>query len=111
MSGASRPTRTMSPSTTSAARDVFQRRSQRIPSASGLSRGRGGLIRSESWICPGIEQVSEQASKHYHDAADDHATHDERIIAGADGVDERESHAWPGEDLLDEERAGEESGE
>src|SRR5688572_7364641 len=109
MSGASRPVSTMIPSTTSAARDVFQRSSQRTPSASGVSRGRAGLMIPESWVCPGIEQIGEQASQRHHDAADDDSTDDERIIARADGVDDGESHSRPGEDLLDEERAGEES--
>src|SRR6266550_8291384 len=111
MSGASAPTRTMIPSTTSAARDALARRIRRTPSARGDSRGRGALAGSNSWVCPSIEQIGQDASEGHHDAADDHSANDERIIARADGVDDGESHPGPGKDLLDEERAREQGGE
>src|SRR5688572_893790 len=111
MSGASRPVSTMIPSTTRAMRDDLARRIRRTPSARGDSRGRGALMGAKSWVCPGIEQVGENAPKRYHDAAEDHSTDDERVVAGADGVDDGEPHSRPGEDLLDEKRTGEESRE
>src|ERR1700694_3549542 len=111
MKGASRPTSTMITSTTRATRDDLARRMRRTPSARGDSRGRAGLVSSESWVSPGIEQIGDNASNGHHDAADDHSPYDEGIVASADGVDNCETHSRPGEDLFDEKRAGEESGE
>src|SRR5450759_5085685 len=111
MSGASSPTSTMTPSTKNATREDGLRRMRRTPSASGDSRGHvGPLVAAKSWVCQGIEQVGEKASERDHDAADDDAAHQERIVARADRVDHRVSHSRPGEDLLDEKSAREKSG-
>src|SRR5206468_12125027 len=110
MSGARIPTSTIMPNTKSATRDDGLRRIRRTPSASGDSRGRAGLVAAEPWVCPGIEQVGEKTSNGDHDAANDHASHRQWIIACGDGVDDGESHSGPGEDLLDEERTGEKRG-
>src|SRR5258705_8065574 len=110
MNGASRPTSTMIPSTTSAMRDNLPRRSWRTTSARGDSRGRAGLASAKSWVCPGIEQIGEKTSSRHHDAAEDHATDDERVVAAADRIDDGESHARPRKYLLDEERAGQQCG-
>src|SRR5688572_3717823 len=111
MNGASSPVSTMIPSTTRAMRDDLARRIRRTPRASGDSRGRGALMGAKSWVCPGIEEIGENASECYHDASEDHSTDDERVVASADGVDDGEAHSRPGEDFLNEKRAGEESGE
>src|SRR6266550_3531400 len=111
MNGASRPTSTMSPSTMRAMREDLPRRRRRTVSASGDSRGRAGLASANSWVCPGIEQIGEKTSNCHHDAAEDHSTDDEGVVAGSDCGDDRESHSGPHKYLLDEEGAGEESGE
>src|SRR6202049_3365147 len=111
MSGARRPTSTMTPSTKKATREDGRRRIRRTPRASGDSRGRAALGAAESWICPGIEQVGEKASKRHHDAADHDAAHHEWIIARVDRAHDRVAHTGPGEDLFDEKGAGEKSGE
>src|SRR2546423_14464294 len=106
MKGASAPTSTITPSTNSAMREERLRRIPRTVSPSGDSRGCAPLVGAESWVGPGIKEVGEQASKSDHDAADDHATYNERVIARADGVDDGVAHSGPGEDPFDEERAG-----
>src|SRR5881394_2322471 len=111
MKGASAPTSTITPSRTSAIREERRRKSVRTVRPSGDSRGRAALMTAESGVGPGIEQVGEQTAKSDHDAADDHPTDDEGVVARADGVHHRVSHSWPGEDALDEKRSGEKRGE
>src|SRR5258705_8404062 len=106
MNGASRPTSTMIPSTTSATRDNLPRRSWRTTSARGDSRGRAGLASANSWVCPGIEQIGKKTSSRHHDTAEDHTTDNEGVVAGSDCGDDREPHSGPREYLLDKERAG-----
>src|ERR1700686_4754560 len=101
----------MTPSTNKATREEGLRRIRRTPSASGDSRGSAALAAAESWICPGIEQVGEEASERDHDAANDDAAHHEWIIARADRAHDRVAHSLPGEDLFDEKGTGEKSGE
>src|SRR5438105_5075264 len=107
MSGASRPTSTITPSTKSATREERLRKIIRRVRPSGDSRGRGGLVTAESGVSPGIEQVREQAAESDHNAADDHSADDERIVARTDCVDHCVAHSGPGEDAFDEKRAGE----
>src|SRR2546423_8211696 len=110
MNGASSPTSTIAPSTTSATRDDGLRRMLRTVRPSGDSRGRPGLAAAESWVGPGIKQVGKKTSKRDHDTADNYAAHNQWIIARADGIDDSVAHAGPRENLLDEKSAGQERG-
>src|SRR3982750_1075545 len=84
MSGARIPTSTITPSTNSATRDDGLRMICRRPMARGDSRGRAALVVTESRVGPGIEQVGNETAERDHDAADDEASHDQRIVAGSD---------------------------
>src|SRR5258708_5456361 len=102
----------MTPSTKSATREERLRSTRRTASPSGDSRRRiGALLPAKSWVCQGIEQVSEKASESDHDAADDDAAHHELIVPRPDRVHDSGTHTGPREDLLDEKSAGEQSGE
>src|SRR4051812_41260715 len=111
MRGASSPMSTITASTKSATRDEGLRMIWRTPSASGDSRGCAVLVVTEPRVGPRIEQIGEQTSQSDHDAAYDHSTDDERVVAGADRADDCQSHSRPRKNLLDEEGAGEQSGE
>src|SRR3981081_2593005 len=100
----------MTPSTKNATREERLRRTRRTASPRGDSRSRiGAVLPAKSWVCQGIEQISEKASECDHDAADDDAAHHELIVAGPNREHDRVPHALPREDLLDEKSAGEQS--
>src|ERR1700704_3781913 len=101
-SGASKPTRMITPSRINATREERWRSNPRTVRPSGDSRGRAVSVATESGVGPGIEQVGDEAGDSDHDASDYHAADNERIIASADRVDYRVSHARPGENPLDE---------
>src|SRR5437868_9466826 len=72
------------------------------PDAASRSAG------AETGIGGRIEQIGEETPERHHDSADDDAPGDEIVIAGRDGVRGDVTHAWPTENLLDEERAADE---
>src|SRR3954469_5089787 len=98
----------ITPSRAAATRDDLRRSIPRTRMPSGDSRGRVASVATEPRVCPGIKQVGDQAPQGHEDAPDYHAAYDEGVIARADCSDDRRSQPRPGEDLLDEERAGEE---
>src|SRR4051812_36762933 len=108
--GASAPRSTMIPRITAEIRDARLRSTRRTASANGDSRGRTTLVRAESWISPGIKRVGEKTAQCHHDAADDHCSHNQRVVAGADAVHERVTHSRPAKNPLDEYGTGKKRG-
>src|SRR5687767_15252965 len=65
---------------------------------------------AQSRIEPAIENVGDDASRHYQHAPENHARCQQRIIAAANRVHDHGAHSRPPKYLFDEDGTGEESG-
>src|SRR5215208_3071697 len=77
--------------------------------ASVVALMRGLLAVADARIDDGVEQVDDQVGRGGDESVEEGGAHDHAVVAREDGLDEGAADAGDGEELLDDEGAGDEA--